>query len=92
MWVFPRAHETADAAKMNELRARVEDIVADPETAERLKPLCRYACTRPAFTGLYYPVCSRDNVTLVDRRTHTASSGSPSMESSSPALHTHSTT
>ncbi|MCL7382109.1 NAD(P)/FAD-dependent oxidoreductase [Streptomyces sp. 35G-GA-8] len=63
---YEAAYEAADAAKMNELRARVEDIVADPETAERLKPWYRYACKRPAFSDLYYPAFNRDNVTLVD--------------------------
>ncbi|MGW5331277.1 flavin-containing monooxygenase [Streptomyces bauhiniae] len=63
---FEAAYEAADAAKMNELRARVERCVADPETAEKLKPWYRYACKRPTFSDLYYPAFNRDNVTLVD--------------------------
>ncbi|MEU3653352.1 NAD(P)/FAD-dependent oxidoreductase [Streptomyces sp. NPDC032161] len=63
---FESAYEAADAAKMNELRARVERIVADQDTAEKLKPWYRYACKRPTFSDLYYPAFNRDNVTLVD--------------------------
>ncbi|MFI1226546.1 MULTISPECIES: flavin-containing monooxygenase [unclassified Streptomyces] len=63
---FEVAYEAADAAKMNELRARVEQSVTAPETAEKLKPWYRYACKRPAFSDLYYPAFNRDNVTLVD--------------------------
>ncbi|MFF3898562.1 flavin-containing monooxygenase [[Kitasatospora] papulosa] len=63
---FEAAYELADAAKMNELRARVEETVADPDTAEALKPWYRYACKRPTFSDAYYPAFNRDNVTLVD--------------------------
>ncbi|MFD9426205.1 MULTISPECIES: NAD(P)/FAD-dependent oxidoreductase [unclassified Streptomyces] len=63
---FEAAYEKADAAKMNELRARVEQTVTDPVTAERLKPWYRYACKRPTFSDRYYPAFNRDNVTLVD--------------------------
>ncbi|WP_055695645.1 flavin-containing monooxygenase, partial [Streptomyces prasinopilosus] len=63
---FEAAYEAADAAKMNELRARVEETVTDPDTAERLKPWYRYACKRPTFSDRYYPAFNRDNVTLVD--------------------------
>ncbi|MCA1217138.1 flavin-containing monooxygenase [Streptomyces sp. 8L] len=63
---FEAAYEVADAAKMNELRARVEQMVTDPGTGEKLKPWYRYACKRPAFSDLYYPAFNRDNVTLVD--------------------------
>ncbi|WP_309049211.1 NAD(P)/FAD-dependent oxidoreductase [Streptomyces sp.] len=63
---FEAAYEVADAAKMNEIRARVEEIVADAETADRLKPWYRYACKRPTFSDLYLQAFNRDNVTLVD--------------------------
>ncbi|MEU0741277.1 NAD(P)/FAD-dependent oxidoreductase [Streptomyces sp. NPDC006134] len=63
---FEAAYEIADAAKMNEIRARVEEIVADPDTAEKLKPWYRYACKRPTFSDLYLQAFNRDNVTLVD--------------------------
>lgn len=63
---FEAAYEAADAAKMNELRARVERTVTDPDVAEKLKPWYRYACKRPTFSDLYYPAFNRANVTLVD--------------------------
>ncbi|MFF4947158.1 flavin-containing monooxygenase [Streptomyces rubiginosohelvolus] len=63
---FEAAYEAADAAKMNELRSRVDRCVTDPEAAEKLKPWYRYACKRPTFSDLYYPAFNRDNVTLVD--------------------------
>ncbi|MFF5254571.1 flavin-containing monooxygenase [Streptomyces leeuwenhoekii] len=63
---FEAAYEIADAAKMNEIRARVEEIVTDPDTAEKLKPWYRYACKRPTFSDLYLQAFNRDNVTLVD--------------------------
>ncbi|MFF3373581.1 flavin-containing monooxygenase [Streptomyces sp. NPDC002680] len=63
---FEAAYEIADAAKMNELRARVEETVTDPDTAAKLKPWYRYACKRPTFSDKYYPAFNRANVTLVD--------------------------
>ncbi|MEE1799632.1 MULTISPECIES: NAD(P)/FAD-dependent oxidoreductase [unclassified Streptomyces] len=63
---FEVAYEAADATKMNELRARVEETVNDPDTAEKLKPWYRYACKRPTFSDKYYPAFNRGNVTLVD--------------------------
>ncbi|MGW0788796.1 flavin-containing monooxygenase [Streptomyces sp. NPDC002911] len=63
---FEAAYEVADAAKMNELRARVEQTVADPDTAEALKPWYRYACKRPTFSDKFYPAFNRADVTLVD--------------------------
>ncbi|CAM5557221.1 NAD(P)/FAD-dependent oxidoreductase [Streptomyces hirsutus] len=63
---FEAAYEAADAAKMNEMRARVEQTVTDPDTAEKLKPWYRYACKRPTFSDQYYQAFNRANVTLVD--------------------------
>ncbi|MEU0743057.1 NAD(P)/FAD-dependent oxidoreductase [Streptomyces sp. NPDC006134] len=63
---FEAAYEAADAAKMNEVRARVERTVTDPATADKLKPWYRYACKRPTFSDTYYPAFNRSNVTLVD--------------------------
>ncbi|CAL9613786.1 Baeyer-Villiger monooxygenase [Streptomyces sp. enrichment culture] len=63
---FEAAYEIADALKMNEIRARVEQIVTDPDTAGKLKPWYRYACKRPTFSDLYLQAFNRDNVTLVD--------------------------
>ncbi|MEU0098157.1 NAD(P)/FAD-dependent oxidoreductase [Streptomyces sp. NPDC006267] len=63
---FEAAYEAMDATKMNEIRARVDQIVTDPATAEKLKPWYRYACKRPTFSDLYLQAFNRDNVTLVD--------------------------
>ncbi|MFC7329107.1 flavin-containing monooxygenase [Marinactinospora rubrisoli] len=59
-------YEIADFQKMNEIRARVEAIVEDPETAELLKPWYRYMCKRPTFSDGYLQTFNRPNVTLVD--------------------------
>ena len=60
--------ELADFAKMEEIRARVDEIVADPGTAEALKPWYGYFCKRPCFHDEYLQTFNRDNVTLVDTR------------------------
>jgi cation diffusion facilitator CzcD-associated flavoprotein CzcO len=60
--------ELADFAKMEEIRARVAGIVADPATAEALKPWYGYFCKRPCFHDEYLQTFNRDNVTLVDTR------------------------
>jgi cation diffusion facilitator CzcD-associated flavoprotein CzcO len=67
-----RAHfdELADARKMDEIRARVDEIVTDPATAEILKPWYRYMCKRPTFSDSYLETFNRDNVTLVDTADH----------------------
>ena len=62
--------ELADFAKMNEIRARVDRIVEDPETAEKLKPWYRYMCKRPTFSDHYLQAFNRPNVTLVDTADH----------------------
>lgn len=61
-----RLDELIDAQKMNEIRARVDREVDDPETAELLKPWYRYMCKRPTFSDRYLPTFNRQNVTLVD--------------------------
>ncbi|MDI2030120.1 NAD(P)/FAD-dependent oxidoreductase [Saccharopolyspora sp. TS4A08] len=68
---WERAEELLDFAKMNRLRARVEQVVDDPATAELLKPWYRYGCKRPTFSDEYLTAFNRDTVTLVD----TADSG-----------------
>ncbi|MFJ1812371.1 MULTISPECIES: flavin-containing monooxygenase [unclassified Streptomyces] len=62
--------EIADFQKMNELRARVDAIVEDPATAEKLKPWYRYMCKRPTFSDSYLETFNRPNVTLVDTADH----------------------
>jgi cation diffusion facilitator CzcD-associated flavoprotein CzcO len=58
--------ELADFMKMESIRARVNSIVVDPETAEALKPYYRQFCKRPCFHDEYLQAFNRENVTLVD--------------------------
>jgi len=58
--------ESANFEKMNEIRARAEEIVNDPDTAEALKPYYKMFCKRPCFHDEYLQTFNRDNVTLVD--------------------------
>jgi cation diffusion facilitator CzcD-associated flavoprotein CzcO len=60
------AVELADFQKMEELRARIDETVEDPGTAEALKPYYRMFCKRPCFSDEYLPTFNRPNVTLVD--------------------------
>ena len=61
-----RTVELADFAKMEEIRARVDSIVADPATADALKPWYGYFCKRPCFHDEYLQAFNRDNVSLID--------------------------
>ncbi len=58
--------DTANLEKMNEIRARAEALVNDPDTAEALKPYYKMFCKRPCFHDEYLQTFNRDNVTLVD--------------------------
>ncbi len=60
------AAEIADFQKMEEIRARVDSIVADPDTAAALKPYYRQFCKRPCVHNEYLAAFNRPNVTLVD--------------------------
>ncbi len=60
------AMEMADFAKMEQIRSRVDELIADPNVAEALKPYYRQFCKRPCFHDDYLPTFNRDNVTLVD--------------------------
>lgn len=61
-----RLLEQADFEKMEQIRARIGEIVADDATAEALKPWFSLYCKRPCFHDEYLSVFNRDNVTLVD--------------------------
>ena len=63
---LPDIMDLANLEKMNELRARIETLVEDPETSESLKPWYRMFCKRPCFHDQYLQTFNRDNVTLVD--------------------------
>ena len=56
----------ADMVKMDEIRARVGEVVSDPATAAALKPWYDRFCKRPCFHDEYLPTFNRPNVTLVD--------------------------
>ena len=60
--------EMADFEKMEQIRARVDALVADPATAEALKPYYRQFCKRPCFHDDYLATFNRPNVTLVDTK------------------------
>jgi len=51
---------------MEQIRARVDAVVEDPETAAALKPYYPYGCKRPAFHDEYLPAFNLPHVTLVD--------------------------
>ncbi|NIP15983.1 MAG: NAD(P)-binding domain-containing protein [Pseudomonadales bacterium] len=51
---------------MEQIRARVDAIVEDPETAAALKPYYPYGCKRPTFHDEYLPTFNLPHVTLVD--------------------------
>jgi len=60
------AAEENDFGIMEAHRRRVDELVADPEVAELLKPYYRYLCKRPCFHDEYLEAFNRPNVTLVD--------------------------
>jgi cyclohexanone monooxygenase len=47
--------EISDFKKMNQVRARVDALVHDPATAEKLKPWYRQFCKRPPSTTTTCP-------------------------------------
>ncbi len=60
------AYEMADFEKMEQIRARVDELIDDPATAEALKPWYRQFCKRPCFHDDYLQTFNRPNVDLVD--------------------------
>jgi len=60
------AYETSDFEKMSEIRARVDELVTDPETAENLKAWYRQLCKRPCFHDEYLEAFNEPGVHLVD--------------------------
>ena len=63
---IPEILEMANFEKMNEIRARVDELVDDPEVAEKLKPYYQMFCKRPTFNDEFLPTFNRPNVELVD--------------------------
>ncbi len=60
--------ELADMVNMEKVRARVDEVVKDPETAELLKPYYRQFCKRPCFHDDYLQTFNLPNVKLVDTK------------------------
>jgi cation diffusion facilitator CzcD-associated flavoprotein CzcO len=60
------AFEDADFQKMEEIRARVDQIVEDKEVAAKLKAWYRQLCKRPCFHDTFLQSFNRSNVQLVD--------------------------
>ncbi|MGE0829588.1 MAG: flavin-containing monooxygenase, partial [Hyphomonadaceae bacterium] len=58
--------ELGDYIVMNEIRARIDNVVKDPETAEALKPWYRWPCKRPCFHDDYLEAFNSPNTKLVD--------------------------
>jgi cyclohexanone monooxygenase len=58
--------QLADFKKMEQIRARVDSVVTDPETAEALKPYYNQFCKRPCFHDEYLDTFNRPNVELID--------------------------
>ncbi len=58
--------QLADFRKMEQIRSRVDQVVADKATADKLKPWYNQFCKRPCFHDDYLATFNRPNVTLVD--------------------------
>ncbi|MCV7380783.1 monooxygenase [Mycobacterium alsense] len=63
---FLAKREAMDFRVMERLRARVDAVVKDKETAAILKPWYRHMCKRPASSDEFYPTFNRPNVRLLD--------------------------
>ena len=59
------AFEDADFEKMEEIRARCNDVVDDPETAENLKAWYRQLCKRPCFHDQYLQAFNEPGTRLI---------------------------
>ena len=60
------AVEDADIEKMEQIRARVDKVVEDPDTAQNLKAWYAQLCKRPCFSDDYLPAFNAPTTTLVD--------------------------
>jgi cation diffusion facilitator CzcD-associated flavoprotein CzcO len=63
---FMAKRELMDFRVMERLRNRCDELIADPSTAEALKPYYHHMCKRPLSSNDYYPAFNLDNVSLVD--------------------------
>jgi cation diffusion facilitator CzcD-associated flavoprotein CzcO len=60
------AVQASDDAVMEAIRARIDAIVEDPATAEKLKPWYSQMCKRPCYHDEYLQAFNRSNTHLVD--------------------------
>ena len=60
------AYEDSDFEKMEEIRARIDSVVTDPETAQGLKAWYRQLCKRPCFHDEYLDSYNQPGVQLID--------------------------
>ena len=60
------AYEDSDFEKMDEIRARVDQIVADRDAAQRLKAWYRQLCKRPCFHDAYLQAFNTPGTRLID--------------------------
>jgi cation diffusion facilitator CzcD-associated flavoprotein CzcO len=60
------AYEDSDFEKMEEIRSRVDAVVRDRETAQKLKAWYRQLCKRPCFHDAYLQAFNEPSTTLVD--------------------------
>jgi cation diffusion facilitator CzcD-associated flavoprotein CzcO len=60
------AYEDSDFEKMEEIRARVDSIVSDRETAQNLKAWYRQLCKRPCFHDAYLQAFNAPGTRLID--------------------------
>ena len=60
------AYEDSDFEKMEEIRARIDSVVTDPETAQRLKAWSRQLCKRPCVHDEYLDSYTQPGVRLID--------------------------
>jgi cyclohexanone monooxygenase len=60
------AYEESDFEKMEEIRARVDALVEDPQTAQGLKAWYRQLCKRPCFHDAYLQAFNAPTAHLVD--------------------------
>ncbi|HEY9234602.1 MULTISPECIES: flavin-containing monooxygenase [Phenylobacterium] len=60
------AFEDSDFEKMEEIRARVDAIVGDHETAQNLKAWYRQLCKRPCFHDAYLQAFNNPSTRLID--------------------------
>ncbi|MGB0500924.1 MAG: flavin-containing monooxygenase [Acidimicrobiales bacterium] len=63
---FVAAYRDCDDEKMEEIRARVDSLVADDATADALKPWYRQLCKRPCFHDEYLQSYNNPNTQLID--------------------------